>query len=1015
MERARRPQPAPRSTRAPKPEARARAASLAVVATAAIAIAACLSVAPLPSTGGAIAPTEVVQGGDAAAYQGLTWPDVVLAPAYAQGDAYVITDLGNTFKLDIEQPPGINWTQVLLDRIAESEDRSRRSVDALRDDTRGVTDDIRRAIDDYIRNNTALLNDRERRFAEYTSTTNMTIASMISNDVALNASINQLARDIYMDLDNEAAISGMSSQMRYVQYDNPARIMKCIGNVCGTDHIDAVMHLSSGTTAYHIYDDPSWPSPNEYTISSQHYGAMYTNPNTMTMQSIPGNYIRLYDSYLSFGGGTAFIPGRNLAGFFQMGTLDRYLGTKIMVWGCFTHAGVCNYDNRVLMPPPTASTRTIDTPVGYPYHVNMISKETAPPVPIGINLTAYPPNLVPSDYSGPRRPDINNPGGYQASYDRDWTDLLFGYPSRYQQQYGGMQTPFQHHSHDGRTYGPSNNRQHPSYDAWHTQFDRTTLPGSPGDGWGTLNPAATHALKYDTSELVGAGIGARGELLKYFRTGAATIAMPVSGTSQTWPNCASLPRCDDLSFAFGEHVPKGSEKNRPLGGYNARNVPDSWTVFISPQLRINTWDSHNTMQGTYSASPQFIDRMNKRILAPAFPTTPPSSEAGKLYDVRGYVRIPFAPETPMNVSHVSLRPSSELLDTAKIGRDYMRATANTPSNIYNLDAGEIRRLGLANCELKSGQVECEKREAVASDAACRGANAFAGLTGANSNRCRQQGSAADYAWTQCRLTVSGGTCTTLSEIGKVLVSRADFSPENNVGLSQLEGVYSGALYVPVVQGYSGFRLVIDGVGIFTYYKDVRADDSIFLSPPKSAGVDRIDASPIHAAAANVSTTAQVVASRDGTMNILAVVSATGSVDISNEYLTAIIPPPPPPRDPLSVTMKITKNGAHHETKGIGVNAQPATTINNTSVRVPQADGSTEVWAIRGVEYEYPSFVFAGTASVPVSAGDHVLFELTAHIDGEIDEWNPAPAALRTRGISSADIVINAASVMMGVK
>ena len=59
-------------------------------------------------------------------------------------------------------------------------------------------------------------------------------------------------------------------------------------------------------------------------------------------------------------------------------------------------------------------------------------------------------------------------------------------------------------------------------------------------------------------------------------------------------------------------------------------------------------------------------------------------------------------------------------------------------------------------------------------------------------------------------------------------------------------------------------------------------------------------------------------------------------------------------------------------------------------------------------------MFAGTTTVPVAAGDHVLLELTAKIEGEIDEWTPQGTMITTRGVSSADVAINAASIMMGV-
>ena len=855
----------------------------------------------------------------------------VLAPAYAQGDAYVITDLGNTFKLDIEQPPGINWTQVLLDRIAESEDRSRRSVDDLRTATRGVTDDIRRAIDDYIRNNTALLNDRERRFAEYVGVTNITIADLISQDQTLNASINNLVNNmrtvshstIYQTiLDKEAAVSAIASQVHYVYYDNPALIMECTAADCTTKDVEPFMSVSPGSR-YTIYNDPGWPQPSVYAISPIHYNARYTGDDTLSINTIPGNHLRLYNNFLAF---TIVDPAGNVVR--EATPDDKHL--NILSWGCFYYANSGCTIRGHYVPRIDFEDRNINTPTGYPYHVNMISKETAPLIPPGFVFREGEKVMF---------------GGLCRVGNKDGCTLLQASADHFIQMYNATRAPF---------------------------------------NYNFKNPGADRVL-YETNELVGFGLGERGKIAKYFSSSADRPALPVSQTSQTWPNCAHLPTCSKLSFAFDNFVPVNSSLNSAFGSYYAPLIPDSWLVFVSPQLHVTTWDSNNAVGGVYAAAPQFVDRMHKRITFPTFTASVPPSEAGKLYDIRGYVRIPFAPETPMNVSHVSLRPSAELVDLERLARDYISKSDNKASNLYNIQGYEFEKMGLLNCEAKSWYAICDKR-------------------GVDPHTL-------DITWNECRLQWWGSAaCTTLDELGRILAARPDYIPESNAKLPYLEGVYSDALYVPLVPGYSGFRLVIDGVAIFTEYKDIRSDSHIFISPPKSATVGKVLNEPIHRAEANVTATAQVVSPRAGTMSILAVVSATGTIDIRNEYHVNV-PRPPPPRiiDPLSATMIITKNGEHYATKDIGINEHPSAVTVNQVEMVNWVNKHT-----RQVVYDYPSFVFTGTTTIPVDAGDHILFELVAKIDGEMDPWRPSGQVLSQRGISSAEVRIDAASIIMGV-
>lgn len=916
-----------------------------------VAIAACLSTAsPLGGVddgatrdGGLASVSSTPQGHADTSHFGQPWMASVLAPAYAAGDAYVITDLGNMFKLDIERPPGINWTQVLLDRIAEETRRSRESVDDLRRDAQEDTNRVRDIINNYIQNNTVLLNERSRQFEQFRLLTNMSIADMLNRDLTLNASINQLVQNIRQEthstvyqtiLDKEAAVSAISSQVHYVYYDNPARIMTCSGTVCDTTDIEPFMNVPATTTRYIVYDDPSWLKPNVYEISPIHYNARYTNENTTAIKTIPGNFLRLYNTFYAWDAVD------------EQGNFVRKIGgtdepdANLLVWGCKLqwNQGCQRIDDiSLVMPYPKFEDRLINTPVGYPYHINFIAKETSPKIPRGLTF-------------------LPNQHFTLAGDDYYWPN------DHYIERYGTDYAPFDY-------------------------------------GFRTRAGSEVNAIDFDTNTLLEVGMGSRGAITKYFSNASSEPPLPMSGTTATWPNCEHVPQCMRLGFAFDNFIPKGSRLNIPLYAsalqyypsyveqiWESRKnaIPDSWLIFISPQIHVSTWDVHNTLAGTYSTSPQFIDRMSKRIITPYFGTNSAVSEAGKLYDVRGYARIPFAPETPMNVSHVSLRPSTATLDLDAIGRGYIAKSTNTKSNMYNIQGYEFEKMGLVNCEVGQNDVVCDKR-----------------MTDPRT---------LDTTWRQCVLLSTSHIprCASLHDIGHIVAARADFTPAANARLPQLEGIYSDALYVPLIQGYSGFRLVIDDVAVFTEYKDIRSNDNIFLSPQKRSVVGKVSTGPIHNAEANVTVTAQVVAPRDGTMNILTVVSSTGTLDIRNEYYTPTPPPPPRTHDPLAVNMIITKNGEHYATRSIGINEHPSTSVTNTKTR----DGGFDI-STRRVVYDYPSFVFAGTTTVPVSAGDHILFELDAKIDGSIEPWSPNNVQ-KTRGISSAKVSIDAASIMMGV-
>lgn len=945
-----------------------------------VAIAACLSAAsPL---GGVVDGTTLdgdlasvsasPQGHTDIGYLGHPWMASVLAPAYAAGDAYVITDLGNMFKLDIERPPGINWTQVLLDKIAEETRRSRESVDDLRRDAQEDTNRVRDIINNYIQNNTILLDERSRQFEQFRTLTNMSISDMINRDSALNASINQLVQNIRQDtyMSTEAAVSAISSQVHFVNYDSPATIMTCTANACTTADIAPFMSVPSTITSYIIYDDPKWLAPSTYTVSPVHYNAQYFDEDTVTLKTIiADDRVRLFEGFTTYdyhtSNGREFYSKTGKTDNMKAGqglpsTPSKY--TNILVWGCYLSYYYCFKNDGTSWDwtrPPVYNTMTIETPVGYPYHVNMIAKESSPHIPPG-------PTFNPGD-SLPN----NMPG---STADHVVTSIQSG---KIKTAYGIGQSASGDASRQARIYG-----------AAQTPFDAAHLSSS-----------TENVMRYGADELVVRGIGHSGALLGYLSTSTAKASLPVSQTTSTWPNCTNLPTCRPLTFAIGDYIPRGSPLNDVYASTLSGEVGGSWPVFISPQMRISTWGSHNALNGEYSASPQFIDRMHRQILVPTFESSPPASEAGKLYDIQGYVRIPFAPEEPMNVTHVSLRPSaaSGILDLEGIGRAYIADSDNTPSNLYNINEREFEKMGLVNCSYgRPGMTSM---------------NLYCDEIGNRLDRTTHEG------LKMCVFMGSGSfkCATTLADVGEIILERPTFTPDGHARLPQLEGAYNSALDIPMVNGYSGFRLVIDGVALYTKYSDVRTDNYLFLSPPKHASVGKTSASPIHGAEASVTTSSYVVATRDGDMSIMAVVSATGTLGIVNEYYVNVRPPRPIIIDPLSVTMTITKNGVHYATEDIGINEHPAAAANSTLVDVPLVRGGLDQIATRSVSYDYPSFVFAGTTTVPVSAGDHVLFELTAKIEGEIDPWVPSQGTVsRTEGTSSADVSINAASIMMGV-
>ena len=938
------------------------AAAAAAIAAVAIVTAAATAVAAAAAIG-----TDSTAGNPTASF--------VLPPAYAQGgDAYVITDLGNTFKIERERPPEINWTRVLLERIGDAERR------AIESDAK-VRENASRIIQLFINNNERIINELRFNFSAYGSTIDSRIQNMIDDNdefnEAINASIDRLEQEIRRDeqttvyqqiLDKEAAVSVISSQVHYVYNDQPANIMVCTADDCDMSKVKPFMAIPAGSS-YTVYNDPSWLPPNLHAISPLHHNARYTDGDTLTITTIPGNQLRLHHIYLGLKGvGEPMISERELStvepnmNFLVLSCTDQYSPIYCSnEWGSVRNKYV---------PRATYLDRAIDLPAGFPYHVNMISKATEPLPPPGFNLTA-----------GTRIP-LKVP--YCTTSDGT-CELTASAIAEWKKRFGTPRMPFVFNE-TYTTFSTAYNTDHlieagiSGGESTPNRFDRyfsTTASGEvPGAGSTSINP----------------------RLDRYFAGVITPPGLPYSGTPQTWPNCEHLPTCFPMSFAFGEFVPRGSPLNTNITWSKAgiqitlpaySEIPDSWRVFLSPQLHIRTWSDHNTLQGTHTAVPQFIDRMNRQLLVPTFTagSSPPASEAGKLYDIRGYARIPFAPETPWNVSHVSLRPTASLLDADEIGREYIADTANTPANLYNIKSYEFEGMGLANCEVESQDVVCDRR---------------------TTNPVTL-----DREWRPCTLLRGGSSgCATHSDIGEIVAGRADFEPEANAMLPQLEGVYRDALYVPLVQGYSGFRLVIDDIAVFTEYKDIRSNDHIFLSPKKSANVGRSSIFPIHHAEANVTVTSQAVAPRDGDMNILAVVSATGTLDLRNEYTMRDPPPPPVPRafDPLSAFVDITINGEHYATRSLGINEYPSVGTNNTRVE----DGDTTV-VTRRVLYEYPSFVFAGTSSVPVSAGDHVLFELTAKIAGDIDSWSPTTGTLvGTKGLTSARISIDAASIMMGV-
>lgn len=227
-------------------------------------------------------------------------------------------------------------------------------------------------------------------------------------------------------------------------------------------------------------------------------------------------------------------------------------------------------------------------------------------------------------------------------------------------------------------------------------------------------------------------------------------------------------------------------------------------------------------------------------------------------------------------------------------------------------------------------------------------------------------------------------------------------------LSYLDRQYvGGAIYIPVVPGFSTINMTINGVAASLDYSDILGGTGIKIADPVTSTISEFDAeSPILSGEATVGTTAYAIATSNGVLNAQITQTISGVLSITNTYNLEAIPPPPPPipsRDPLSGWVDVYVNGVLVKQQTLGINPFPNF--------IPANDVNGNV-VTRSVTYTYPDYSLSGSVSVDVSSGDVVEFYVYAKISGDIDGYAPPAgfALVSSSGVSSATASIRDAYV-----
>ena len=856
--------------------AMARRAAPALLALAIVAIGGAAAVASdMPLLQEAVAPSAAAQGAGGGG----------VGTGSAAREAYLITDLGNIFPVDVAPP---NMTRIMLGLLDEHENVTREHVER-----------IRMYVDERdIRINATFVNMAE-------AILNATDAIRDADaDMAETERERLLAESRKSAM---ASVAALTAQIRFVNYDEPAKIVVHRGTTHTIGEFKPFTTLPSDARKFIIYDDPSWLLPDRHIIPPIHSKAYASAGGNVSLSAMPGGWLPIYAGH-------------------------PYSGpASLWSFGCNCPSGYLQH------PFPSASTKTIRMPSDYPYEVYLHKVHS--------NM-AQPP-------AGPT-----------------WQEL--GTPGR------AAETGFHRFA-----------------------FDTFAVPDSDFDA----GVNAYEVLEYGVAgQTPSSKVSVLNRYLGNNLHTPASASWPVGGTAQTWPNCGRISPCPTINFAFQDggadvafatHNGTAVMDGRNGAGTGAWLMPRmqyadvSRQVMMLPQIRMDVWGEHNTLSGSYSAGFQFADRINKRIVPV---TSPPDGLGGALYDVRAYVRVPFVNAEPMNVSYVSLRPVAATLDLDQIGRDHMAANAGGHANRYGLYFYELSTLGLANC-------------APTDD-------------GGDDLRCDKlivDESTTERLWGECRF-LSAPLCATHAEIGEAISSRPGYRPAVNTHLPYLEGVYANAMHIPLASGHDGVRMVIDGVSVFLGYDDIMGGTNIHLSTPRVSHFSETVGTEIRHGEATATTSAYAVATATGNMKVVSVVSATGQLELRNVYdiradrMFWDCATPPRPYDPLGAVLHVYVNGSPDPIRSVdlGLNEQP-----EEDMSVSCTPG-TSMWTVtRSAGYSYPSFVFAGSTSVPVKAGDHVLFVLETTIGGDIDGWSPPPplSPFKTTGSYAAEVEIRAASMI----
>ena len=240
------------------------------------------------------------------------------------------------------------------------------------------------------------------------------------------------------------------------------------------------------------------------------------------------------------------------------------------------------------------------------------------------------------------------------------------------------------------------------------------------------------------------------------------------------------------------------------------------------------------------------------------------------------------------------------------------------------------------------------------------------------------------------------------------VTVANLNLDETLAIPYLDGRYTSGdtIHVPIIPGHKRINLEINGIQAVLEYSNILGGTGIRIAAPATSTISQNSpGSPIHSVTAVAGTVAYSIATGDGTLKAIISETVSGEIKIANTYNLQRIPPPPPRppnNDPLSGNVDIHVNGVLVKQITLGVNPNPAFT--------PISIGGLRV--LQGVTYSYPDYVFSGSVSVPVQAGDFVEFYVYGLIHGEIIPYDTPSGftILSSSGVASASVNIRSAYI-----